>query len=201
MVAAVVLAIAVTLGSIVGILAALFGGIADEVLMRGTDIFLAFPPLILAMAVNAGLGPGIMSAILAVGFTWWPAYARMIRGQVLMTKSNLYVEAARAMGTSRWRIVVKHILPNCVSPTIVQITLDAGAIILTTAGLSFIGLGAQPPTPEWGSLISEGSGYILTSWWWPTFPGLVLCLFVVGLNLLGDFLRDIQDPRLSKARN
>lgn len=201
MVAVVVVAIAVTLGSVVGITAALCGGLVDEILMRSTDIFLAFPPLILAMAVNAGLGPGIVSAMLAVSFTWWPGYARMIRGQVLMTKSNLYVEAARAMGAPRWRMIVRHILPNCISPTIVQMTLDAGAVILTVAGLSFIGLGAQPPTPEWGSIISEGHGYILTSWWWPTFPGVMLCLLVVGLNLVGDFLRDTLDPRLSKARN
>jgi len=195
-VAAVVVIIAVTIGGTIGVIAALFSGLIDEVLMRITDIFLAFPGLILAMAVNAAIGPGINSAMLAVAFTWWPGYARMIRGQVLMTKSNAYVDAARAIGAGTGRIVFRHILPNCISPTLVQMTLDAGAVVLTTAGLSFIGLGAQPPSPEWGAMVSAGHGYMLTQWWWPVFPGLALSWLVVGLNLVGDFFRDLLDPRL-----
>lgn len=195
-VAAIVLAIAVTIGAVFGATAGYLGGMVDEILMRVTDIFLAFPPLILALAVNAGLGPGIESAMFAVSFTWWPGYARMIRGQVMATKHNLYVEAARSIGASTWRVIVRHILPNSISPTIVELTLDAGYVVLTTAGLSFVGLGAQPPTPEWGFMVSEGRKFILSQWWWPTFPGLAICLLVVGFNLLGDFLRDLLDPRL-----
>jgi peptide/nickel transport system permease protein len=195
-VGAMVLAIAVTIGAVFGATAGYFGGLVDEALMRVTDVFLAFPSLILAMAVNAGLGPGIESAMLAVGFAWWPGYARMIRGQVMSAKNNLYVEAARSIGAGNLRVLVRHVLPNCISPTIVQLTLDAGYVVLTVAGLSFIGLGAQPPTPEWGFLVSEGHTHILTQWWWSTFPGLAICLLVVGFNLVGDFLRDLLDPRL-----
>jgi peptide/nickel transport system permease protein len=191
-----VLAIAVGVGALVGATAGYFGGLFDEVMMRITDIFLAFPPLILALAVNAGLGPGIESAMFAVAFSWWPGYARMIRGQVLSAKNNLYVDAAHSIGASHTRILTRHILPNCINPTIVELTLDAGYIVLTTAGLSFVGLGAQPPTPEWGFMVSEGRKYILSQWWWPTFPGLAICSVVVGFNLLGDFLRDLLDPKL-----
>jgi peptide/nickel transport system permease protein len=195
-VAFVVLVIAVTTGAILGAVAGYFGGLVDEVLMRITDVFLAFPALILAMAVNAALGAGIESAMLAVGFTWWPAYARMIRGQVLSAKNHQYVEAARSIGAGHRRVLLRHILPNAASPTIVQLTLDAGYVVLTVAGLSFIGLGAQPPSHEWGFMVSEGSGHILTQWWWSTFPGLAICVLVVGFNLVGDFLRDLLDPRL-----
>ena len=195
-VAAVVLTIAVTVGTTLGATAGYFGGLVSEILMRITDIFLAFPSLVLAIAVNAALGPSIESATLAVGFTWWPAYARMVCGQVMAAKNNLYVDAARSIGASHWRILVHHILPNCISPTIVQVTLDAGYVVLVTSGLSFVGLGAQPPTPEWGALVSEGRKYIVDQWWWPTFPGLAICLLVVGFNLVGDFLRDLLDPRL-----
>jgi peptide/nickel transport system permease protein len=198
-VAVMVLAIALGVGATLGAIAGYLGGLADEVVMRVTDIFLAFPPLILALAVNAGLGPGIESAMLAVSFTWWPGYARMIRGQVMFAKHNLYVEAARSTGASSWRVVTRHVLPNCINPTIVQLTLDAGYVVLTTAGLSFVGLGAQPPTPEWGFMVSEGRKFILSQWWWPTFPGLAICLLVVGFNLVGDFLRDLFDPRLRGA--
>jgi peptide/nickel transport system permease protein len=195
-VVAIVLAIAVSVGFLIGTTAGYFGGLLDEALMRITDVFLAFPSLVLSMAVNAGLGPGITSAMLAVGFTWWPGYARMIRGQVLSVKNNQYVEASRSLGAGNLRILVQHILPNCIGPTIVQITLDAGYVVLTVAGLSFIGLGAQPPTPEWGALVSEGYPNLLTQWWWSTFPGIAICLLVVGFNLVGDFLRDFLDPRL-----
>ncbi len=195
-VAFVVLLIAVTIGAPLGAAAGYIGGWVDEILMRITDVFLAFPALILAMAVNAALGSGIEAAVLAVGFTWWPAYARLVRGQVLSVKTNPYVEAARCIGATRSRILLRHILPNCTSPTIVQVTLDAGYVVLTVAGLSFIGLGAQPPSHEWGYMVSEGAGHILTQWWWSTFPGLAICVLVVGFNLVGDFLRDALDPRL-----
>ena len=195
-VAFVVLVIATTVGGVLGATAGYFGGLMDEILMRVTDVFLAFPALILAMAVNAALGPGIGSAMLAVGFTWWPAYARLIRSQVLSVRSNPYVEAAHCIGATRRRVLFRHILPNCTSPIIVQVTLDAGYVVLTVAGLSFIGLGAQPPSHEWGFMVSEGANHILTQWWWSTFPGLAICVLVVGFNLVGDFLRDAFDPRL-----
>jgi peptide/nickel transport system permease protein len=191
----IVIVIALSIGGSIGVLAGYFGGLIDESLMRITDVFLAFPSLVLAMAVNAALGPGITSAVLAVGLTWWPGYARMIRGQVLCVKNTLYVEASRSLGAGNIRILFRHILPNCIGPTIVQISLDAGYIVLTFAGLSFIGLGVQPPTPEWGALVSEGSSHLLTQWWWATFPGLAICLLVVGFNLVGDYLRDLLDPR------
>jgi peptide/nickel transport system permease protein len=195
-VAFVVLVIATTVGTVLGAAAGYFGGLVDEILMRITDVFLAFPALVLAMAVNAALGPGIGSAVLAVGFTWWPAYARLIRSQVLSVKRNPYVESAHCIGATQTRVLFRHILPNCTSPIIVQVTLDAGYVVLTVAGLSFIGLGAQPPSHEWGFMVSEGADHILTQWWWSTFPGLAICMLVVGFNLVGDFLRDALDPRL-----
>ena len=194
--AGIVLAIALTVGIVVGVVAGFAGGLVDEAVMRITDVFLAFPALVLALSVNAALGPGLTSAIIAVAFTWWPSYARMIRGQVLSTKNNLYVEAARSIGVKNQRVVTHHILPNAIGPTTVQLTLDAGFVVLVIAGLSFVGLGAQPPTPEWGFMVNEGRSSILSMWWWPTFPGLAICMLVVGFNLVGDFLRDVLDPRM-----
>lgn len=184
------------IGAFVGIIAGYFGGIIDEILMRITDIFLSFPPLVLAMVVNAALGSSIIAAVFAVIITWWPTYARMVRGQVLSAKKALYVTAAKSIGIKHGTIMVRHILPNCINPMIVQLTLDAGYVILTLAGLSFIGLGAKPPTSELGYMVSEGSAHILSSWWWATFPGLVICLIVVSANLFGDFLKDLLDPRI-----
>ncbi|MDA1372807.1 MAG: ABC transporter permease [Proteobacteria bacterium] len=198
-VAVVVMLIATTVGSLLGAVAGFFGGLVDEILMRITDVFLAFPALILAMAVNAALGPGIGSAMLAVGFTWWPVYARLVRSQVMSVRSHPYVEAAICIGATRRRVLFRHILPNCAGPIIVQMTLDAGYVVLTVAGLSFVGLGAQPPSHEWGFMVSQGANHILTQWWWSTFPGLAICVLVVGLNLVGDFLRDGLDPRLSRT--
>lgn len=198
--ATVILLFSVMIGVVVGTIAGYFGGIVDEIVMRITDVFLAFPPLILAMVVNSALGSSIGAAVFAVLITWWPSYARMIRGQVLASKNLMYVKAAKSMGISDMVIILKHILPNCINPTIVQVTLDAGYVILTLAGLSFIGLGAKPPTPELGFMVNEGRQYLLTQWWWPTFPGLVICLFVVGSNLFGDFMKDVLDPRLKGCR-
>jgi peptide/nickel transport system permease protein len=194
------LAIAVPLGGAFGIMAGYSGGTVDLIVMRITDIFLAFPVLILALAVNAALGPGLKSAVIAVSLGgMWPPYSRVIRGQVMAAKNELYVEAARSIGAHHWRIVLVHILPNCIGPIIIKMTLDAGFVVLATAGLSFVGLGAQPPTAEWGYMVTEGRQNILTQWWWPVFPGLAIAWLVVGLNLVGDFLRDLLDPRLRGA--
>ena len=162
--------------------------------MRVTDVFLAFPVLILAIAVNAVLGRGLIQTMLAVGFSWWPGYARFIRGQVLSVKMEEYVTGARAVGVTPLRILSHHILPNCSAPILVRVTLDSGFVALTTAGLSFLGLGAEPPIPEWGRMVAEGRDYLLHHWWVSTFPGLALFLIVVGFNLFGEVLRDWLDP-------
>jgi len=197
MAAMVVLAIASSIGVLIGSIAGYWGGRVDEILMRLTDMFLAFPAMILAMCIASALGPSLINAMIAISVVWWPWYARLIRGQILSLKNIEYVEAARALGATNARILWKYILPNCMAPLIVQGTLDIGYAILTTASLSFIGVGAVPPTPEWGSMISIGRSYILVQWWLPTFPGLAIFLAVAGFNLLGDGLRDILDPRLN----
>jgi len=195
--AAVVLALSTSIGILVGAVAGYVGGRLDEVLMRITDMFLAFPAMVLAMVIASALGPSLLNAMIAIAVVWWPWYARLIRGQILSLKTMEYVEAAKALGAGNARILWKYILPNCTAPLIVQATLDSGYAILTTASLSFIGVGALAPTPEWGSMISIGRSYILAQWWYPTFPGLAICLAVPGFNLLRDGLRDILDPRLS----
>ena len=193
--AMVVLILATGIGVVVGAIAGYYGGWVDEILMRTTDMFLAFPAMILAMCIASALGPSLINAMIAVSIVWWPWYARLIRGQILSLKNKEYVEAARALGASDARVLWKYILPNCTAPLIIQITLDIGYAILTTASLSFIGVGAVPPTPEWGAMISVGRGFILVQWWYPTFPGLAIFLAVAGFSLLGDGLRDILDPR------
>lgn len=187
---------AVVIGLPIGAIAAYRGGWTDETIMRITDMFLSFPSLILAMALAAALGPGLMHAMEAMLITWWPWYTRLIRGQVLSVKENTYVEAAKALGANDLWIILRHILPNCLSPVIVQGTMDIGNAILTAASLSFIGLGAQPPLPEWGAMITIGRNYIQQYWWMATFPGLAILLTVIGFNLFGDGLRDSLDPRL-----
>lgn len=194
-VGAIVILIGSTLGIAIGSVAGYVGGRTDEIIMRVTDMFLAFPSLILAIAVATVLGPGMTNAMIAIAATWWPWYARLVRGQVLSVKQHEYVEAARAAGAGHLRVLFRYILPNCVAPIIVQVTMDLGYAILTTASLSFIGLGAQPPTPEWGSMISAGRTYLMNYWWYPTFPGIAIFFSVLGFNLLGDALRDIFDPR------
>jgi len=178
-------------GILVGTLAGYIGGRVDEALMRITEIFLAFPPLILALAIVAALGPSLVNAMLAISVVWWPWYARMVRGQVLAVKQNQYVEAAQAIGVSDARIMLRHVLPNCLMPVIIQASMDMGSALVTTAGLSFIGLGAQAPTPEWGAMVGTGRRYLLTAWWVSTFPGLAIFVTILGLNLLGDALQDI----------
>jgi peptide/nickel transport system permease protein len=191
-----VLVLAAGIGTIVGALAGFSGGWTDTLMMRVTDMFLAFPALILALAINAALGRGLTQAMIAVAISWWPSYARLVRGQVLATKQEEYVTAARVMGASNWSLITKHILLNSFPPILVRMTLDIGFIALTTAGLSFLGLGVEPPTPEWGRMVADGRSYLLDQWWWTTFPGLALFLLVVGSNLTGDVVRESLDPSL-----
>jgi peptide/nickel transport system permease protein len=190
-----ILIMASVLGSVIGLAAGLFGGWVDEVLMRLTDMFLAFPALVLAMGLAAALGPNLFNAMIAIVIVWWPWYARLVRGQTLQLKQEAFVEAAIVSGASRLRIAFHHILRNCLTPLIVQISLDIGYAVLTLAGLSFIGLGAQPPTPEWGSMVSVGRDYFLDQWWMVTFPGLAIVLTGIGLSLLGDGIADRLRPR------
>jgi peptide/nickel transport system permease protein len=190
----IVLTIAVSIGVILGSIAGYVGGIVDDVIMRVTDIFLAFPNLILALAINTVLGRGLPQTVIAVAASWWPSYARLIRGQILSVKNNDYVIAARSIGSRPFKILTQHIFLNAMDPVIVRVTLDMGWVALTTAGLSFLGIGAQPPTPEWGRLVAEGREYILDQWWLVTFPGIALFMEVVGFNLLGILIRDWLDP-------
>jgi peptide/nickel transport system permease protein len=191
-----VVVIAGVIGTLLGVVAGYVGGWADEVLMRVTDIFFAFPALILAMAIAGALGPSLQNALIAIAAVTWPVYARLIRGQVLALKEREFVLAARTVGVPEWRIVVRHLLPNTLAPLLVQASFDMGAAITSVAGLSFIGFGAQPPTPEWGVMISEARTYMATAWWMGTFPALAIMLVVGAFNLLGDGLRDLLDPRL-----
>jgi peptide/nickel transport system permease protein len=198
LVSVIVVACASVFGMVVGLTAGYFGGMADELMMRTTDIFLAFPGLILAMAVAVVLGPGVVPTIVALSIVWWPWYARLARSEALMHKQADFVEAARAVGVPTWRILRSHILPNSLSPLIVQATLDMGYAILTTAALSFIGLGVQEPIAEWGAMLNIGRKYLLSAWWFITFPGLAIFITVLAINLAGDGLRDYLDPRTRK---
>ena len=190
--------IATLLGVLLGGIAGYFGGVLDETLMRITDVFLAIPYLILAMAVAAALGRSIDHIMEALIITWWPSYARLIRGQVIAVREQQFVEAARSIGASNSRILFRHIFPNSFAPLLVEITLDLGGVLLTAAGLSFIGLGASPGTAEWGLMISSGRSLMFHAWWYVTFPGLAILLVVLGFNLLGDGLRDVTDPKLRR---
>ena len=182
-------------GLLIGTVAGYAGGIVDVLLMRLTDIFLAFPRLILALAFVAALGPGIENAIIAIAITAWPPYARMARAETLTVRNADYIAAARIQGAGPVRIISRHIVPMCLSSVIVRLTLDMAGIILTAAGLGFLGLGAQPPLPEWGAMISTGRHYLLDQWWVATMPGLAIFTVSLGFNLLGDGLRDVLDPR------
>jgi peptide/nickel transport system permease protein len=191
-----VLLVAGTIGIFLGIIAGYRGGIVDEIIMRAADIFLAFPSFLLAMAIVAALGASIQNAILAIAIAWWPRYARLLRGQVLAVKNMPFVDAARSIGAGDLRVMLRHVLPNCLAPLVVQFTTDAGAAILNTSALSFVQLGARPPMPEWGLMISQGRNFIVNYWWIPTFPGLAIALAVGGFMFLGDGLRDLWDPQL-----
>jgi peptide/nickel transport system permease protein len=193
-----VVILAGTFGSLVGLIAGYVRGWADEVLMRVTDIFFAFPGLILAMAIAGALGPSLQNALIAVAVVSWPVYARLIRGQVLVLREQEFVLAARSIGVARWKVLFRHLLPNTLAPFLVQASFDMGATILSVAGLSFIGFGAQPPIPEWGVMISEGRNYITTQWWLTAVPAVAILLLVAAFNLVGDGLRDVLDPRLRK---
>jgi len=193
-----VVAFAFILGTTLGIFAGFYGGAIDEVIMRITDMFLSIPSLILALVIAAALGPSLYNVMLSLCVTWWPWYTRLARGEALSAREKQYVEAARMVGTSDFRLVFRHILPNCLAPVIVNASMDMGFVILTAAGLSFIGLGAQPPSPEWGAMLSLGRTYLREAWWIATFPGLAILITVLGFNLLGDGLRDILDPKLRR---
>jgi peptide/nickel transport system permease protein len=182
-------------GLIVGTVAGYFGGWTDRILMRLTDIFLAFPRLILALAFVAALGPGVENAVLAISLTAWPPYARVARAETLTVRRSDYISAIRLVGAGSTRIILGHIMPMCLSSLIVRVTLDMAGVILIAAGLGFLGLGAQPPLAEWGAMISSGRIYLLDQWWVATMPGLAIFVVSLGFNLLGDGLRDVLDPR------
>jgi peptide/nickel transport system permease protein len=190
-----VVMVAPIVGLIVGTVSGYAGGWADVVLMRVTDIFLAFPRLILALAFVAALGAGIENAVLAISLTAWPPYARIARAETLTIRNSDYIHAIRLQGAGPLRIVTRHIWPLCISSLVIRVTLDMAGIILTAAGLGFLGLGAQPPSPEWGAMISEGRKYILDYWWVATIPGIAIFTISLAFNLLGDGLRDVLDPK------
>jgi peptide/nickel transport system permease protein len=195
LVALLVLLLACAVGIPLGVMAGYFGGAGDEAIMRITDVFLAFPSLLLALAFAAVLPPSLTSLTIAIAITWWPWYTRLVRGQAASVAGRPYVEACRTLGIPSWRILLRHVLPNSVTPLIVQVSLDFGGVILTASALSFLGLGAQDPTPDWGLMVSEGENYFTTQWWLVTFPGLAILLTAMAFTLLGDGLRDVLDPR------
>jgi len=183
-----VVSVATTVGIIVGVVAGFFGGVLDDVVMRIAEIFMGVPTFFLMMVVVVALGPGLGNALIAMIFVWWPAYARLARGQVLAVKGLAYVEAARALGVPTWRILTHHVLRNIFSPIIAQMTMDLGYVILAATSLSFLGLGAQRPTPEWGLMVSSGRNFVEYAWWVSTFPGLAIASIVLAFNLFGDAL-------------
>jgi peptide/nickel transport system permease protein len=187
--------IVVPIGLFIGTIAGYMGGLVDTVLMRLTDIFLAFPRLILAMALVAALGPGLENAVLAIALTTWSPFARIARAEALTIRNSEFILAAQVQGVSTAGILARHVTPLCISSVIVRLTLDMAGIILTAAGLGFLGLGAQPPTPEWGAMISLGRQYLIDQWWVPTVPGIAILVVSLGFNLLGDGLRDVFDPK------
>ena len=189
-----VVLVAAAFGTLYGGLAAFGNARVEEILMRVTDLFLSFPPLILAMAIASALGIGVRNTIVAMVVVWWPKYARLARSLVLVQRSQEYVEAARGLGLGRGRTLLRHIVPNAAGPLVVLLTLDVGNAMITFAGLSFLGLGVVPPTPEWGAMVSDGQ-VLIEQWWVSTFPGLAIFSVVVGFNFLGDALRDWLDPR------
>ncbi|MEJ5349892.1 MAG: ABC transporter permease subunit [Desulfosoma sp.] len=188
--------IALFFGTLAGSVAGFYGGLLDNVIMRFMDLLLAFPSILLAIVIVAFLGPSLQNAMIAIGVVSIPRYARLVRGSVLEEYAKDYVQAARALGAGDARLIFLHILPNCLAPLIVQTTLGFASAILEAAALSFLGLGAQPPTPEWGAMLANGRALILRAWWAVTFPGLMILFSVLGFNLLGDGLRDALDPRL-----
>ena len=186
-------------GTLLGLISGFFPRIVDDIIMRLTDIMLAFPVILLAMTVTAVLGPGLVTVCLALALVAWPDVARLVRGQVLAIKDQTYVEAARSVGAGNWRLLLRHVLPNCMGPIIVAFSMGIPGAIMYEAGLSFFGFGIQPPTPSLGSIISDGRGYITVAPWYPGFPGLVLTLLVLCVNLVGDGLIDVTNPRAARG--
>jgi peptide/nickel transport system permease protein len=189
--------VALTIGVTFGLVAGYFGGWVDNIIMRVIDVLLAFPGILLAIVIAGALGPGLRNVMIAVGIFSMPSYARVVRGSTLAIRELDYIEALRALGGRDGRILFRHILPNVAAPVIVLSTLGVATAILSAAGLSFVGLGAQPPTPEWGAMLSQARPYLRNEWWMATFPGLAIAVTVLAINLLGDGLRDALDPRLS----
>ena len=200
MVGIIAVGLSATVGSALGLLAGYMGRLTDEVIMRAMDILFAFPAILLAIAIMAALGRGVGNAMIAIGIVYIPIFARITRGSVLSVREEVYIEAARSIGSTDGRIMTRHILPNILSPIIVEITLSLSFAILAEAALSFFGLGTQPPDPSWGRMLSEGRAYFQQSVWLAIFPGLAIMLTVLGFNLLGDGLRDALDPRLKNVR-
>ncbi len=190
-----VVALVAPVGLVIGIIAGYFGGIADRALMRVTDVFLAFPRLILALAFVAAIQPGITSAIAAIALTAWPPYARLARAETLIFRKTDYIAAIRLTGASSWRIILRHVAPLCLPSVVIRLTLDMSSIILTVAALGFLGMGARPPSPEWGAMIATARRFILTQWWVPLVPGVAIFFASLAFNLLGDGLRDVLDPK------
>jgi peptide/nickel transport system permease protein len=187
--------IALGAGGLMGLVAGFVGGAVDAAIMRIVDVLLAFPYLLLALIIVAALGPSLTNALIAIGIVYTPQYARLMRGQVLAVRTADYVRAARALGSSRRRLMLRHVLPNCFTPVLVLATLQAGSVVVETAGLAFLGLGAQPPAADWGAMLADGHDYFLSAWWIATFPGLAIFVVVLGFNLIGDALGDYSDPR------
>lgn len=183
------------IGLLVGTVAGYAGGRVDAVLMRTTDIFLAFPGLVLALAFVAALGPGLVNAVIAIALTHWPGFARLARAETLVVRSSDYIAASRIQGASAARIIFRHVMPMCIPSVVVRTSLNMAGVILTAAGLGFLGLGAQPPSPEWGAMLASGRRFLLDYWWLATFPGLAILMVSLAFNLLGDGLRDVLDPR------
>lgn len=190
-----VIILAVLIGTLLGAVAGFAGGWIDSVIMRVTDVFLTIPDLILAMAFAAALGPGLTNVMIAVSLVWWPGYCRLVRANVIALRHAQFAEAAESLGSSKIRILFRHVLPNAFPTVLVKASMDIGFAVLTTAALGFIGLGTQPPTPDWGQMVSEGRKYLRDAWWYSTFPGLAILLTVLAANLLGDGIRDVLDPR------
>jgi peptide/nickel transport system permease protein len=194
-----IVGIAAVVGVPLGIAAGYFGGLTRTLIMRVTDVFLSVPGLVLALAIVAALGPGILNGIVALSIVWWPGYVRLVEAKALALRSEPFVEAARAVGAGHARILALHILPNCTSPIIVKASMDMGLAILAAASLGFVGLGAKPPAPEWGAMISVARTYMPNWWWYAVFPGVAIYLTVLGFNLFGDGLRDILDPKSNRG--
>ncbi|WP_027214802.1 nickel transporter permease [Burkholderia sp. WSM2232] len=194
-IAILVVVVVVPIGLMIGTTAGFFGGWVDNVLMRITDIALAFPKIVLALAFAAALGPGVINAVIAISITAWPAYARLARAETLRLVQADFIQVARLQGASNLRVLLRYVMPLCMSSVIVRATLDMAGIILTVAGLGFLGLGAQPPSPEWGFMVASGRNVLLDSWWVATLPGFAILLVSLAFNLLGDGLRDVFDPR------